>query len=149
MTSPQPQCFCQCIGWPSDQYTFHCASEKFRLKVAHIHIGKVFAYFPNSMELEMPPKSICRAIDHVNTPSIKDGFRSEVFNQHGASSCGPYEGGVRERRMSEHFQNLADSLILKSPVTASIFEALAGIYRFDAVRSEEFPRTLIVHPSVW
>lgn len=113
------------------------AIHKFRLEVADMHIGKLLAHYPGSHTGQKPPDEVCRVIDRINTKSIRSGFYGGVFEKQSASSRGPFDGGDRERRIAAAYKRIAESLLLRWPVTASIFESLATSYLHEAVRQDE------------
>jgi hypothetical protein len=113
------------------------ATEKSRLEVADSHIGKLLAQYPEVQVGQWPPDSICCVIDRINTKSIRSGFYSGIFNKHSFSSRGVFDGGDRERKIAARFKQLADTIFLKWPATASIFQSLMDTYLHDAARQDE------------
>jgi hypothetical protein len=108
-----------------------------RLTPADIHIGKLFAHFPQTKKEQWPPDIICELIDTINSDAITRNFGTEIFNMRGFSSKAPYEGGDRERNLAQYFMSLAEKINYKWPITANVFFDLAKGYEADAIREDE------------
>lgn len=72
-----------------------------------------------------------------NAESMKNGFQTEIFNQHGSSSRGPYEGGQRERDLADYYIKLSKKNEHTWPVAPGILNDLAQGYLFDVKRIDE------------
>jgi len=112
------------------------AAEKRRRDPADLYIGRLLAHYPGAEAGETPLEFICNAIERINTRFLLSGFRDTLHNYHSFSSRSPLEGGNRERAIADHYRKIAAALLLKWPVTASLFENLADTYSLRAVEED-------------
>lgn len=107
-----------------------------RLNVADSEIGKVLAQYPENIP-EWPQEKIFKAIEEINTESIKSGYSSAMFNKRGSSTRGAFDGGDIERGKAAYFEKLANDIRNKYPNVAEIFKRLQQGYLADAKRQDE------------
>jgi hypothetical protein len=93
----------------------------------------VLAHYPGPIRKGVPPDTVCRQIERIDTLEIRSGFHTEIFNQHESPLRGSTNGKSDEWVLATHYQGVADALLLKWPVTASIFESVAKDHRGGAV----------------
>ena len=111
-----------------------------RIEVADAEIAKVLACYNRKNKKVWPSDEICKIIDDINTTSIRDHFRSAIFNNRGTTSRGVFDGGAQERELVTYFKNLANTHATKWPVTSSILESLSREY--EAIAKQEDSQAL-------
>lgn len=120
------------------------AEKNHRLGIADDQIGKILAEYPEpnpqmkeGIEISWPPESVCKVIEGIGNKHILDGFSAACYNKRGSSTRGPFDGGMREWRLTEYFNKLAAEKAAKYPKIASVFGSLARGYAADAKREDE------------
>lgn len=110
-----------------------------RLEIVDLHIGKLLARIPYSEEPDehWPPIAICEILEEINSQSILSNYSSELFNIHGFSARGVFDGGTIERGKANHYSTLANKHRNQFPIIASVFENLAKGYENDAIRMDQ------------
>ncbi len=112
------------------------ASESDRLDPADIQIGKMLAHYPEKEEV-WPSDEIATIIESINTDSLKQNYRSELFNKRGSSTRAMDAGGTIEREHAKYFEKLASAHKYTHPIISNIFKTLAKGYMSDAKRQDE------------
>lgn len=112
------------------------AENEGRLEVADMHIGQVFAQYPENIP-EWPQEKIFAIIEEINSDSLKRNYSSAMFNKRGSSSRGPYEGGNIERDHASYFGKLSKDYKNKYPIVSNIFKRLEDGYLLDAKRMDD------------
>jgi hypothetical protein len=112
------------------------AEQADRLEVADMQIGKILAQYPEKNEV-WPPDEIANVIESINTDSLKQNYRSELFNKRGSSTRAMDSGGDIERGHAKYFDKLSTAQKYKHPIIANIFKNLAKGYLLDAKRQDE------------
>ena len=112
------------------------ASKCGRIDVADMHIGEVFAQYPENTH-NWPPDEICSILEEINTDSIKRNFSCAIYNKRGSHTKGVFEGGEQERELAKYFHDLASNHKNKFPHVASILEGLSKGYEAEAKREDE------------
>jgi hypothetical protein len=114
------------------------------LGIADDQIGKIFAAYPEpntkmepGIDMNWPPEPICRIIEGVGTKQILSGFSAACYNKRGSSTRGPFDGGIRERHLTEYFTKLAAGKAAKYPQIAAIFESRARGYAAEGKQEDE------------
>lgn len=107
-----------------------------RLEVADMQIGKILAHYPEKDKI-WPPDEIADLIESINTDSLKENYRSELFNKRGFSSRAMDSGGDVEREHAKYFEELAMYHRSKHPIMSSIFKSLSKGYLIDAKRQDD------------
>jgi hypothetical protein len=112
------------------------AEKEERIEVADMHIGQVLAQYPET-QISWPPEEIANVIESINTKSLKSNFSSAIFNKHGASTRGVFDGGDIERAHAHRYSAMAEYHKERHPNLAAIFHELAKGYLQDARRMDE------------
>ncbi|QJB32689.1 hypothetical protein HF329_15725 [Chitinophaga oryzae] len=120
------------------------AEKSHRLGIADDQIGKILAEYPEpnpqmkeGIDFSWPPEPICNVIDSIGTRQILCGFSAGCYNKRGSSMRGPFDGGIRERHLTDYFTKLATKKASKYPKVAAVFEGLARGYANEAKREDE------------
>ena len=96
--------------------------------------------FPRKSAEQWPPDAICEIIDSLQSDTILESFRSEIFNSRGVYGKAPYEGGGQERGLAAFFDTAAKRVEGKYPFTATALRDLAKGYQRDAKDEDENAR---------
>ncbi|OOQ59655.1 hypothetical protein [Mucilaginibacter pedocola] len=107
-----------------------------RQNVADMEIGKILGHFPER-EDDWPPLPICELIEELNSDAINRNFITQVFNNHGSSSRGPFDGGNIERQLAANFNRFANLHKNKHRKLSRLFSDLAKRYELEALRMDE------------
>ncbi|MBZ0204492.1 MAG: hypothetical protein K8I03_15880 [Ignavibacteria bacterium] len=98
-------------------------------------IGELFA---KGIEKDsLPLEEICRVIEELNSQELKQGFQIANSNRRGLTTRNPFEGGVQEKSLSEHYYQLAKEIELKYPFTSKMYKDIAKTYELDAKREDD------------
>lgn len=89
----------------------------------YYYLAKLFANVPEEDE-NWPQEEICQIIDELDNESLTTEFSVEIFNKNGMILKSVFEGGANEMKLSEKYQNYANNIIHKYPITAkALFDA--------------------------
>jgi hypothetical protein len=88
-------------------------------------------------DISWPPEPICKVIEEVGTKQILSGFSAACYNKRGSSTRGPFDGGIRERHLTEYFTKLSVGKAAKYPQIAAVFESLARGYAAEGKQEDE------------
>jgi hypothetical protein len=107
-----------------------------RLEVADMHIGEVFAQYPENIP-DWPQEKIFEIIEEINSDALNRNYGSALFNKRGSSTRGAFDGGDIERGKAKYFEKLSVDFKNKFPKVCQIFKRLSEGYLFDAKRMDE------------
>jgi len=107
-----------------------------RVDVADAQIGLILAKYPER-DNDWPPEPISRLIEELDSESINRNFISQVFNNHGSSTRGVFDGGNIERRLADRFNRFADAHKSSHRKLSRLFRDLAKRYLHQAKRMDE------------
>ena len=112
------------------------ASRADRSEMADVQIGMLLARFPEKTEV-WPPEPISSLIEELDSDYIRRNFITQVFNNHGSSSRGPFDGGNIERRLASRFNGYAEHHKGERPKLSRLFRDLAKRYLIRAKEMDD------------
>lgn len=97
------------------------------------YIGKLLAKHPIDLQKGKGyPNWICGIIEEISTREIKSSFRTQIFNNLGFTTRGPYSGGAIERFRADFFETQYEECKIIYPNVAEIFRNLRDDYLIQA-----------------
>lgn len=86
-----------------------------------------------------PRKEVCKFIDEINNIKINKSFKTSILNKYATYAKSLYDGGRRERYISDKYKKYAERIVDDYPITAKIlfevskkFENKAKIEKFES-----------------
>jgi len=79
-----------------------------------------------------PRKEICRFIDEINNPKLKNSFKSSIKMKYATYSKSIYDGGRREKNIANKYYEYAEKIVDDYPVTAKILFEVSKKFENDA-----------------
>ena len=102
----------------------------------YYYLAKLFANFLEKNEI-WPPKEICQIIDELDNEILTTEFSVEIFNKNGMYVKNIFEGGNREIKLAEKYNNYANNILHKYPITANaLFDASESFY--ESAKFEDY-----------
>lgn len=99
-----------------------------RLGVGDTHIGHALAWSPPGDDGIWPALPVRELLEVTQSEDVKNGMRSQLFNNRGAWTRDLLEGGDQERGLSAKYREQAGKLVDRWPRTAAVLRSLAGSY---------------------
>jgi hypothetical protein len=121
------------------KYAREKAVEQKRVYGVDSQIGSLLASYPRKDE-QWPPDCICEILDDVNSEAMLSSFRTEIVNSRGVTVRSPFAGGEQERVLAGKFDRMAQRILHRYPITASVLSGLAERYKYDAYDEDERAR---------
>lgn len=112
------------------------AAKADRTDMADVQIGMLLARFPEKTEI-WPPEPISSLIEDLDNDYIRRNFITQVFNNHGSSSRGPFDGGNIERRLASRFNGYAEQHKKEHPKLSRLFRDLSKRYLARAKQMDD------------
>lgn len=112
------------------------ASECARAEVTDSQIGQLLARAPKQEENTFPT-IIYDVLQRINSSSMYDGFRTQIFNSQGVTVRSPYSGGEIERNKAKQFNEVAEKIKITHPNVASLYRQLTKSYERSAKQEDD------------
>jgi hypothetical protein len=113
------------------------AHEADRLEVCDTTMGEVFANAPDDDQGVKPCLAVRDIIEECESDVLTDGFVTGLFNLHGITSRGLYEGGDNERQLAASYERFAKACDVSWPRTASALRKVAQSFTEMARHMDE------------
>lgn len=95
------------------------------------NIGRVLAHYSERHE-DWPSLAICQILETDEVGTMRNEFRVGVWNRHGFSSRGLFDGGEREYKMADFYRRHSLRIAATYPKTSGLLEQLAKNYERSA-----------------
>lgn len=103
--------------------------------VVNSYIGKILAstYLKND---QSKFDIVCELYENFFGERIEEGFYYRIIDSRGMTTRSPFEGGMQERDLANHYKKIADDLKFKFPKVSVVFERLVKNYEYDALNED-------------
>lgn len=108
-----------------------------RSEIADIHIGHIFAFSPVGSDRVWPHQSVRDLIEELESSEIETGWRTQTFNNRGATVRGLTDGGKQELVLVEEYEKYANQIGDQWQRTAIILREMADRYRRQAAQEDQ------------
>ncbi|WP_024741629.1 hypothetical protein [Tenacibaculum maritimum] len=107
-----------------------------RIEVTDSQIGQLLARAPKAEGISFST-IIYNVLDRINSSSMYDGFRTEIFNSQGVTVRSPYSGGEIERNKASQFKDVAEKIKITHPNVAKLYRELTESYQRRAKEEDD------------
>lgn len=107
-----------------------------RLDVCDSALGQILAHAPSDDDGLWPFAPAREVLESVDMKVMRNGFHIGTHNKRGVTSRSPWDGGVQERDLADHYRKHAEKLHLSQPNVASLLEEIARDYERDGKRQD-------------
>jgi hypothetical protein len=112
-----------------------------RIEIGEIYVGHVLAHAKEDADGTWPTLPVRNIIDALASPTIEQGFGTEIHNKRGVTARGLSEGGKQEYELADRFYRWAALIADQWPRTAAVLRAAVADYRVRGrVEDEEAER---------
>ncbi len=111
------------------------AAECDRSEIADHYIGRCFSFSPTDPDGAWPHR-IVRDLIELASSTVKDSWRTQIYNNRGVTCRSSTDGGEQERILGEKYAKDASQIGNQWPQTAAILRELAKKYNSEASRED-------------
>jgi hypothetical protein len=111
------------------------AAERDRRHIADRYIGYRFSFSPADPDGAWPHRVVRDLIELANS-TVKDSWRTQIYNNRGVTSRSSTDGGEQERVIAEKYEKDAKQIGNQWPRTATILRKLAKEYSGEASKED-------------
>ncbi len=111
------------------------AAECDRSKIADRYIGYRLSFSPTDPDGAWPHRVVRDLIELANS-TVKDSWRTQIYNNRGVTSRSSTDGGEQERVIAEKYEKDAKQIGNQWPKTATILRKLAKEYSGEASKED-------------
>ncbi|AFY92467.1 hypothetical protein [Chamaesiphon minutus] len=111
------------------------AAECDRSNIADRYIGYRLSFSPSDPDGAWPHRVVRDLIELANS-TVKDSWRTQIYNNRGVTSRSSTDGGEQERVLAEKYEKDAKQIGNKWPQTAAILRKLANGYNQKAAKED-------------
>jgi hypothetical protein len=109
-----------------------------RIDICDLKIGQLFARCSSqTLQGQMPKTELIQILEEINSETMFEGFRIELFNNRGVTMRNPFDGGQQERDMASIYSKIAEQTKIDYPHVSKVFDQLAQRYTDDSLREDE------------
>jgi len=101
-----------------------------------LQVGLLLSRTPSDSDGLWPHIAVRNLLENLRNNVIDQHIPMGVYNGRGVVSRGLTEGGVQERKLSEHYKKLSDATKVKWPRTSAMLLSMAEWYESDAKRED-------------
>jgi hypothetical protein len=113
------------------------ALESYREGAVDSTIGTWLSCCPADPDGRWPCLPVRELLEDPHAESVRNGFRSGVYNNRGVHSRAMLEGGAQERALADRYRGLAQALVGSFPNTAECLLEIAYEYEHEARRHDD------------
>lgn len=107
-----------------------------RVTGGDLQIGLLLARAPADPDGAWPHIAVRNLLEDLQNDVIEKHIPIGIYNGRGSTTRGLTEGGVQERKLSEHYKKMGEATKTKWPRTAAILRSIVEWYESDAERED-------------